>query len=116
MPGGRRVAGEVRLAPGPAARAATAYVRVDDVGRADAPSVALAEERVRVPAGASGFSFALRVKEHDPRGMYALSVHVDVDGDGEMSVGDYVTMQRYPVLTGDGDGATMMVEARRIDG
>ncbi|HEU0298644.1 MAG TPA: YbaY family lipoprotein [Longimicrobium sp.] len=115
MPGGTRVAGQVRLAPGPAARAATAYVRVDDVGRVDAPAVTLAEGRVQVPAGAAGFPFALRVGEHDPRGTYALSVHVDVDGDGEAGVGDYLTMQRYPVLTG-ADAEAMTVEARRIDG
>ncbi len=115
MPGGTRVAGEVRLAPGPAARAATAYVRVDDVGRADAPSVTLAEARVQVPAGAGGFPFELRVEEHDERGMYALSVHVDVDGDGEAGVGDFITMQRYPVLTGE-DVGMLTVEARRIGG
>lgn len=113
MHGGTRVAGQVRLAPGPAARAATAYVRVDDVGRADAPSVALAEERVPVPAGAAGFPFELRVGEYDPRGMYALSVHVDVDGDGEAGPGDFITMQRYPVLTGSA-AESMTVEARRI--
>ncbi|HEX2078562.1 MAG TPA: YbaY family lipoprotein [Longimicrobium sp.] len=115
MAAGTRVAGRVRLAPGPAARAATAYVRVDDVSRADAPSATLAEARVQVPAGAAGFPFELRVEGHDPRGMYALSVHVDVDGDGEAGVGDFITMQRYPVLAGS-DAEPMTVEARRIEG
>lgn len=115
MPGATRVAGEVRLAPAPIPRAATAYVRVEDVGRVDALSIPFAEVRVEVPAGAHGFPFALDVGEHDPRGAYALSVHVDVDGDGEAGVGDYVTMQRYPVLA-DGTTESMTIEARRIDG
>lgn len=114
MPG-TRVAGRVRLAPGPAARDATAWVRVEDVGRADAPSVPVAEARVHLAAGAEGFAFELRVARHDPRGDYALSVHVDVDGDGQAGVGDYVNVQRYPVLTG-ADAEGLAVEARRIEG
>lgn len=115
MPTGTRVAGTVRLAPGPCPRAAVAWVRVEDVGRADAPSVLLAEQRVQVPAGATGFGFDLRVEDHDARGAYALSVHVDVDGDGEVGPGDFVNVQRYPVLTGAGAEAGA-VEARRIGG
>lgn len=107
------MAGRVRLAPGPCARAATAWVRVEDVGRVDAASATVAEARVEVPAGAAEFSFDLRVEGHDPRGAYALSVHVDVSGDGEVGAGDYVNVQRYPVLTGaDADAVT--VEARRV--
>ena len=28
-----------------------------------------------------------------------LEVHVDVDNDGKISVGDYINMESYPVLT-----------------
>ncbi|MBW3572919.1 MAG: YbaY family lipoprotein [Gemmatimonadetes bacterium] len=115
MPAGTRVAGQVRLAPGPCPRAAAAWVRVEDVGRVDAASVPVAEQRVEVPAGAASFRFDLRVEHHEARGAYALSVHVDVDGDGQVGVGDFINVQRYPVLTGaDGDAAA--VEARRIEG
>jgi uncharacterized lipoprotein YbaY len=90
-------------------------VRVRDVGLADGPSVCVAEQRVQVPAGAEGFAFDLRVDGHDSRGAYALSVHVDVDDDGEAGVGDFINVQSYPVLT-DANVETMTVEARRIEG
>lgn len=115
MPGLTRVAGRVRLVPGPCPRAAAAWVRVEDVGRADALSATLAELRVQVPAGAEDFPFALEVEGLDARGDYGLSVHVDVDGDGELGAGDFINVQRYPVAAGPGADA-LAVEARRIGG
>jgi hypothetical protein len=39
-------------------------------------------------------------------------VHVDVDGDGRVSLGDYVTMASYPVPAGDGERVAVAV--RRV--
>jgi hypothetical protein len=38
-----------------------------------------------------------------------LSVHVDVDGDGKVSEGDFITMQSYPCR-----GRQMRVEVRKV--
>ena len=35
----------------------------------------------------------------DERARYAVRVHVDIDGDGQVSRGDYLNMESYPVLT-----------------
>ena len=43
--------------------------------------------------------FRLTVPGLDERASYAVRAHVDRRGDGEIRVGDYITMQSYPVLT-----------------
>jgi hypothetical protein len=35
----------------------------------------------------------------DMRARYQVRVHVDVDKDGKVSRGDYITTESYPVLT-----------------
>lgn len=37
----------------------------------------------------------------DPRRRLSLFVHVDIDGDGALSSGDFITTQSYPVPRGD---------------
>ncbi|HEY0078884.1 MAG TPA: YbaY family lipoprotein [Pyrinomonadaceae bacterium] len=83
---------------------ATVYVRLEDVTYADAASKVLAEQVMRDVSRAEGGSdypleFRLYGRLTDKRASYNLRVHVDVDGDGEVSLHDYVTMQSYPVLT-----------------
>jgi uncharacterized protein (DUF2141 family) len=33
------------------------------------------------------------------RARYAVSVHIDVDGNGKINSGDFINMESYPVLT-----------------
>lgn len=100
----QRVSGEIAFGEGSEAfSGATAYVRLEEVSRADAPSHIVAEQVIRpvsYQAGLAGrLTFELRVKNLDERARYIVSVHLDVDGDGQVSRGDYITMESYPVLT-----------------
>ncbi len=87
----------------PAFAGATVRVSLLDVTRADAPSRVIVEETIphaSHPGGAGGsFAFALRAGTVDARARYVVRVHVDVDNDGRVSQGDYVTNASYPVLT-----------------
>lgn len=82
---------------------ATAYVRLEDVSRADAPSHVVAEQVIRQVDYQPGQTVRLAFELHGPipheQFRYIVSVHVDVDGDGQLSRGDYITMESYPVLT-----------------
>jgi hypothetical protein len=99
---------------------ATVYVRLEDTGRVDAPARTVALQTLAgvalddVPE--EGIEFALEVPEEDPRWpwtQYTVSVLVDLDGDGQSSVGDYRSMRAYPVLT-QGYGHRVDVHVRRI--
>ncbi len=97
------------LSPGPPARV---YARIEDVSRADAPAIELASvtlEGVSVPPPAgTSLTFAIPVPDYDPRMRYSVRVHVDRDGDGQVSVGDLVSTFSHPVLT-DGAGTAVTV-------
>lgn len=117
MPRDATVLVEVRLPPGiDVWPACPVVVRVEDVSRADAAARVVGEVRVEPGAGLPGRALlpvAVPVREVDERASYAVRVHVDVDGDGQVGDGDYVSTQRYPVLTGGHpDAATVGV--RRV--
>lgn len=80
-----------------------AYVHLLDVGAADAPSRIIAEQVLtdisQKASSGQSISFVLYGVIPDERGSYAISVHVDMDGDGKISRGDFINMQNYPVLT-----------------
>jgi uncharacterized lipoprotein YbaY len=82
---------------------ATVYVRLEDVSRLDAPSTVIAEQMIRHvshPAGSQQrLAFSLYGQLPDDQASYIVQVHVDVDGDGRVSSGDYRSMESYPVLT-----------------
>jgi uncharacterized lipoprotein YbaY len=77
---------------------ATVLVRIEEVSRADAPSRVVAEGRCVVDRG-SRTQLLLHRPAIDHRAHYSVRVHVDIDGDGEPGVGDYVSSQSHPVLT-----------------
>ncbi len=82
---------------------ATVYVRVLDTSRADAPARRIAEA-VRPVARLDavvrdGLPFSIALESLDPRARYEVDVLVDLDGDGKISAGDYLSTQAYPVLT-----------------
>ena len=82
---------------------ATMYVRLERITAADIASEAVAEYVERGiafdPKTSSDFLFAIAGDPPDARASYAVRVHIDIDGDGEVSKGDFISMQSYPVIT-----------------
>jgi putative lipoprotein len=111
----REVRGQVRFRDAVAAPA-TVHVRLEDVSRADAASTLVAELTLplatSLPAGAE-LPFAIIAPHIDERARYAVRVHVDVSGTGEVEVGDLLSTTAYPVLTHEHPG-DLTVEAHRI--
>ena len=87
----------------PPVTGATMYVRLERITAADIASEAVAEYVERDvaldPKTSSDLSFAIAGNLPDPRASYAVRVHIDIDGDGEVSKGDFISMQSYPVIT-----------------
>lgn len=114
----RRVSGEILLPAGVVPeRARAVIVQVEDVSRADAPSVVVGEIRranSSLRAGAS-LPFEVDVPEEaiDEQHSYSVRVHVDVSGSGEVEPGDLISTQSYPVLT-RGHGTDARVRVRQI--
>jgi len=96
---------------------ATAFVQLLDVSLADAPAREVARQVIPDVALADavmrGIPFTLRVPALDPRARYSFSALVDVDGDGQTSLGDYQTTESYPLLEPDA-GGPLLLRARRI--
>lgn len=93
------VTGEIELPVG-VRLAAGAVIRVSllDTSLADAPSTMVDEQEIFV-ATQPALTFVLRCVEPNPGNNYSVRVHVDQDGDGRVSRGDFVNAQSYPVLT-----------------
>jgi uncharacterized lipoprotein YbaY len=112
------VQGEVQFPEDtPAFSDGTIRVSLLDVTRADAPARTVAEQRIANvchPGGpGEGVSFVLRVSGVNARARYEVRAHVDLDGDGRVSPGDYISTQSYPVLT-SGHPDRLMVGVRRV--
>lgn len=75
------------------------FVSIIDVTRADAPSRAVLQHVIENIDKMPNQEIKLYGRIPDKESSYAVRVHVDVDGDGKVSVGDYITMESYPVLT-----------------
>ena len=82
---------------------ATMYVRLEKITAADIASEAVAdyvEKNVAFdPKTSTDLSFAIAGNPPDPRASYAVRAHIDIDGDGAVSKGDFISMQSYPVIT-----------------
>jgi putative lipoprotein len=90
-------------------------VQVEDVSRADAPSIVVGEQRIpRVPLQAGmvlPFTVEIPAERIVPSHSYTVRVHVDMSGSGKVETGDLITMQSYPVLTqGYGNEANVTVK------
>jgi uncharacterized lipoprotein YbaY len=96
---------------------ATIYVRVEDVSRADAPSLCLSEQVIQdvtlTEPGRPMVPFSIQASINDPHGQYVVSAHVDLNGNGVVESGDYVTTQSYPIPTSGGTGR-MLITVRRV--
>lgn len=83
-------------------------VKLDDVSKQDAPSETIAEQTIKnlditekevKTKEYPQIDFTLHGSISNSKGLYIVSVLLDVDRDGRMGVGDYITMEFYPVLT-----------------
>jgi len=112
----RTVRGQIALPSiGLPTKAAQVIVQVEDISRADAPSTVVGEERLRdVRLGSETvLPFAVRLPAGlvDERHSYSVRVHIDVSGSGNVSAGDLLSTQTYPVLTrGYGDEVRIQVK------
>lgn len=81
---------------------ATVHVRVQETGRSDAAAVTVAEavlRNVNIVPGAQSVPFTVCGIPRNARARYSVRVHVDVDGSGVVSRGDYVSTQSHPFQT-----------------
>jgi hypothetical protein len=85
---------------------------------ADAPAELVIEEAITGPLEArlraGRLPFALPGVVPHPNRSYTVSVLVDLDGDGQISRGDFVNMASYPVLT-FGHPEDVRIRVRRVD-
>jgi putative lipoprotein len=106
MPEQPIVQGQVQFEPdAPAFANATIRVRLEDVTLADAPARVVAEQVIpgvsHVGRSGAAVPFSLESTEGlDERARYNLRVHVDIDGTGRVTPGDFVTQESYPVHPG----------------
>jgi putative lipoprotein len=92
-------------------------VFVEDVSRADAPAVVLAEHHARKVALSPGGVLTVDVEVPgdavDPRRSYAVRAHLAASRSGEIEKGDLVSTQHHPVLT-QGHGREVRVPVKRV--
>jgi uncharacterized lipoprotein YbaY len=113
-PNGRRVIGSVYVnARAQVFQSATVHVRVEDTSLADAPAKLVGEQVFEKACSTSNLFFSIEVEPVDEKARYTVSVHIDVDNDGCVSKGDYVSTESYPVLTG-GHGNHVDVRVKQV--
>jgi uncharacterized lipoprotein YbaY len=82
---------------------ATLSVYLENITVADIASEVVAEYVERDiafdPKTTKILSFAIAGTVPDRRASYAVRVHIDIDGDGAVSQGDFINTQSYPVIT-----------------
>ncbi|WP_406657309.1 YbaY family lipoprotein [Methanolobus sp. ZRKC2] len=96
---------------------ATAYIKIEDVSLADAPSTVVSQitlEDISIDNGSS-IPFEISYSELQEGHTYSLSAHMDVDGDGSVSGGDYLTTQHVEVPV-SGTEETIEVPVEFIEG
>ncbi|TCC26932.1 YbaY family lipoprotein [Kribbella speibonae] len=99
------------------AEASRVVARVEEVSRADAPAVIVAEqvqEHVALPRDERGslpFAIDVRSTSIDPRLRYSVRVHVDVSGTASVTPEDFISTTSYPV---EFDAGELAVEVRRV--
>ena len=79
-------------------------VEVRDTSQADAAAVIVASRTTTVPASAEPITVSIAL-ERVPDGS-TVWAHADVDGDGRVSAGDFITMESYPVKTSGSEQKT----------
>lgn len=96
----------------------TLYVRLEDVSLADAPSKLIAEQILTDISYEIGsetkLEFALKDELPDDSARYNVCAFIDLDGDRQVSQGDYISTQSYPVLT-FGYPNHILVRVRKVE-
>lgn len=99
-------------------RARAVVVQVQDVSRMDAPSTVVAEQRIDdvdlEESGEVAFEVEVPAGLVDRHKRYAMRVHVDVTGTGDVTEGDYVSTASYEVLRGAEDDEDLLITVRRV--
>jgi uncharacterized lipoprotein YbaY len=92
-------------------------IRLEDVSRADAASEVVSEivlnDVALVPEERVSIPFSMRHPALAAKGRYSIAVHADVDGDGDITSGDYITMQSFPVTPSESH-ERMSVHVRKV--
>jgi uncharacterized lipoprotein YbaY len=89
---------------------ATIYVSLLDVTMQDAGSKLISQQVIKdvsyycddyndLICNQKKIGFELFSDMTNFRRMYSISVHIDVDNNGEVNLGDYISMESYPVIT-----------------
>ena len=93
---------------------AVVHVFLEDTTQIDASAVVVVHQQFS-PVGPSGstLTFALPDVLVDERSDYSLRVLVDMDHDGRISSGDYISVRAHPVLT-RGHAEHVPVRVRRV--
>jgi uncharacterized lipoprotein YbaY len=111
------VTGEIVFPESAEFTGATVFVHLIDSGMLDASASALAEQVIRNfsrHAGDSPLKFELRPNDNiNQQAFLAVTVHISMTGKDDVEMGDYMTMQSYPVLN-HGYPDTVTVEVRRV--
>lgn len=94
---------------------ATVYVRLEDVSRSDIQARFVAEQVMRGISlqPSSPLQFEMRGDVGGEARQLNVRVHIDVDGDGQISPGDYISMQSYPVVLST-DAPHVQVHVHRV--
>ena len=81
--------------------AASLAVRILEVRHADAAAIVCGETVLSglAPGSTARISVLVVCAEVNPQAHYVAFAHLDLDGDGQISPGDWLTAQSYPVLT-----------------
>ena len=97
--------------------AARVIVQIEDVSRADAPSIVIAEESLEnvelSPGRTVPFILTVPTDILDASKHYSVRAHIDISGSGTVDRGDFVSTQSHPVLT-RGFGNEAVVPVKRV--
>lgn len=114
----RSVQCQVVFAPPPATTlVGTLRVRVVDASRADASAIVVSEQAIEncsVTRAQDRATVTVGIPDSEPIQRLSVEAHLDINGSGETSVGDYRTMEHFPVTQEDfqsGDVVTIQVRA-----
>ena len=96
----------------------TLYIRLEDLSRPDLGKRRITERLIpnfTTEASDPGrFRYTINYQEPRPFGEYAVEVHLDVDGSGEVDRGDYVTTAKYS-FTGHSPSKRMNVRLTEVE-
>lgn len=94
------------------------HIQVRDTSLADVEAPLVAETSAKVAGRHSSWLATAEIEipgqSLEPRAHYTVFAHVDVDKDGAMSSGDFITTQSYPIKLTGSDEVRQQVAVVRI--